>query len=245
MAETARQIADDLRARIMSGELAPGDRLPGEPALVRDYSVAKETARRALTRLVDEGMAIRRRGSGTYVREFRPIQRVADHRLARKAWAEGRSIWGSDLGDREFTVADVHVSEAGAPRQVARLLGLAEGEPVVVRSRRYLVEGEPVQQAVSYLPAERVRGSAVAEPSPGPGGIYARLADLGLTPHHFTEELRARMPSQEESNLLVVPGGTPVIEIYRTAFTAEGQPVEVNRMLLNAGVYVLRYDFDS
>lgn len=41
MPETARQIADDLRARIESGELVPGDRLPGEPSLVKTYGVAR------------------------------------------------------------------------------------------------------------------------------------------------------------------------------------------------------------
>ncbi|MGY1437022.1 GntR family transcriptional regulator [Streptomyces reniochalinae] len=244
MAETARQIADDLRARI-SDDLMPGDRLPGEPALVRDYGVAKETARRALTLLVDEGLAVRRRGSGTYVREFRPIPRVANKRLAKEGWGAGKSIWGADLGDREFTVTDLEVYESGAPRHIARLLELNEDELVIVRSRRYVVEGEPVQQAISYLPAKHVRDSPIAQPDPGEGGIYRRLADLGLEPVHFTEELRARMPSQEESTLLAVSAGTPVVDICRTAFTADGRPVEVNQMLLNAGVYVMRYHLDS
>ncbi|WP_030407725.1 MULTISPECIES: GntR family transcriptional regulator [Streptomyces] len=245
MAETARQIADDLRARISSGELTPGDRVPGEPALVREYGVAKETARRALTLLVDEGLAVRRRGSGTYVREFRPIPRVANKRLAEDGWGAGKSIWDADLGDRQYTVSGLQVYESEPPRQVAKLLELDEGEPVVVRSRRYVVEGEPVQQATSYLPAKDVRESPITQENPGEGGIYGRLADLGLKPVRFTEELRARMPSQEESSLLALSAGTPVVEICRVAFTANGRPVEVNQMLLDAGVYVLRYHLDS
>ncbi|MDF4254441.1 GntR family transcriptional regulator [Streptomyces sp. WMMB303] len=245
MAETARQIADDLRARISSGELTPGDRVPGEPALVRDYGVAKETARRALTLLVDEGLAVRRRGSGTYVREFRPIPRVANKRLAKDGWGSGKSIWDADLGDREYTVTDLQVYESEPPRQVAKLLELDEGEPVIVRSRRYVVEGEPVQQATSYLPAKEVRDSPIAQENPGEGGIYGRLADLDLKPVRFTEELRARMPSQEESSLLDVSAGTPVVEICRIAFTANGRPIEINQMLLDAGVYVMRYHLES
>ena len=57
MPETSRQIADDIRARIYSGELAPGDRLPGEPTLVKQYGVAKMTANQALKLLVSEGLA--------------------------------------------------------------------------------------------------------------------------------------------------------------------------------------------
>ncbi|MFI9629177.1 GntR family transcriptional regulator [Streptomyces sp. NPDC052042] len=241
MAENARDIADVLRKRIRSGELAPGVRLPGEPALVKSYGVAKETARRALMLLVSEGLAVRRKGSGTYVREFQPIRRVANRRLAQEGWGTGRSIWSSDVGERPMQVTDLRVYEAPAPSDVARALDLAEGTPVIVRDRLFTVEGEPVQAAVSYLPAELVRQSAIAQEDTGPGGTYARLAELGAKPVRFIEELRSRMPSQEESERLRLADGTPVVEIYRTALTDQDRPVEVNRMLLDAGAYVMEY----
>ncbi|MFF9345627.1 GntR family transcriptional regulator [Streptomyces sp. NPDC014734] len=241
MAESARDIADVLRKRIRSGDLAPGVRLPGEPALVKSYGVAKETARRALMLLVSEGLAVRRKGSGTYVREFQPIRRVANRRLAQEGWGSGQSIWSSDLGKRSMQVTDLRVYEAPAPVDVARVLGLAEGTPVIVRDRLFRVEGEPVQAAVSYLPADLVRESPIAQEDTGPGGTYARLAELGAKPVRFVEELRSRMPSQEESERLRLADGTPVVEIYRTALTAQDRPVEVNRMLLDAGAYVMEY----
>ncbi|WP_424861673.1 GntR family transcriptional regulator [Streptomyces sp. MMS24-I29] len=241
MAENARDIADALRKRIRSGELAPGVRLPGEPALVKSYGVAKETARRALMLLVSEGLAVRRKGSGTYVREFQPIRRVANRRLAQEGWGTGRSIWSSDVGERPMQVTDLRVYEAPAPADVARALDLTEGTPVIVRDRLFTVEGEPVQAAVSYLPAELVRHSPIAQEDTGPGGTYARLAELGAKPVRFIEELRSRMPSQEESERLRLADGTPVVEIYRTALTDQDRPVEVNRMLLDAGAYVMEY----
>ncbi|MFD3577707.1 GntR family transcriptional regulator [Streptomyces sp. NPDC058644] len=245
MPETARQIADDLRARIDDGEFGPGARLPGEPALVRDYGVAKMTASGALKLLIAEGAAVSRPGSGTYVREFKPILRDATKRLSRDQWAAGKSIWSADIGERPMTVTDVEVYEDDSPRWVARALSLDEGAPVVVRSRRFLVDGEPVQRAVSYLPAELVRGSRIAEPDSGPGGTYKRLAELGAGPVHFSEDLRARMPSSEESSALAILPGTPVIEICRTAYTEDGRAVELNQMLLDAGAYALRYTFGS
>ncbi|MER7153388.1 GntR family transcriptional regulator [Streptomyces lydicus] len=241
MAETAREIADELRERIRSGDLAPGKRLPGEPALVKQHGVAKETARRALMLLVTEGLAVRRKGSGTYVREFQPIRRVANKRLSQDGWGTGRSIWSADIGERLMRVTALSVYEAPAPDDVARALGLEEGAAVVVRDRLFTVEGEPVQAAVSYLPADLVRESAIAQDDTGPGGTYARLAELDAKPVRFVEEVRSRMPSQEETERLRLGEGTPVVEIYRTALTEEGRPVEVNRMLLNAGVYVMEY----
>lgn len=245
MPETARQIADDLRARINEGEFGPGARLPGEPALVRDYGVAKMTAGGALKLLVAEGVAVSRPGSGTYVREFKPILRDATKRFSRDQWAAGKSIWSADVGERPMTVTDVEVYEEDASRWVARALDLDGDARVVVRSRRFLVDGEPVQMAVSYLPAELVRGSRIAEPDTGPGGTYKRLAELGAEPVHFSEDLRARMPSADESEALAVLPGTPVVEIWRTAYTSDGTAVEINRMLLDAGAYALRYSFGS
>lgn len=244
MPETARQIADDLRARIESGELAPGDRLPGEPSLVRTYGVAKMTANQALKILVSEGLAVARPGSGTYVREFRPIRRVANDRLAKSRWAAGQSIWSADVAQRPL-VTDVQVYEAEAPHQVSRCLNLEPGAPVIVRSRKFVVEDRPVQMATSYLPAELVRGTAIEQEDTGPGGSYARLAELGAEPVRFSEELRARMPSEDERTALGLAPGTPVIEICRIAYTAEDRPVEVNQMLLDAGSYVLEYRLSS
>ncbi|MFJ6130854.1 GntR family transcriptional regulator [Streptomyces griseoviridis] len=245
MPETARQIADDLRARIDDGEFGPGARLPGEPALVRDYGVAKMTANGALKLLVAEGIAVSRPGSGTYVREFKLILRDATKRLSRDQWATGKSIWSADVGERPMTPADLEVHEEVAPRWVARTLGLSDGGRVIIRSRRYLVDGEPVQMATSYLPADLTRDSRIALPDAGPGGIYKRLAELGAEPVHFSEDLRARMPSSEESAALSILPGTPVIEICRTAYASDGKAVEVNRMLLDAGAYALRYSFKS
>ncbi|MFE0100071.1 GntR family transcriptional regulator [Streptomyces sp. NPDC059009] len=245
MPETARQIADDLRARISSGEFRPGARLPGEPTLVQQYGVAKMTASNALKLLITEGLAYARPGSGTYVREFQPIHRVGNERLSSARWSSGESVWAAETAGRPVEVRDIEVSESRAPRWVARGLALSSDAPVIVRSRRYFVDGEPVQLATSYFPADLVRETCIAQPDSGPGGAYARLAEAGAAPVDFTEELRARMPSPEEAEQLALPSGTPVIEIYRTALTSDHRPVELNRMLLNAGAYVLRYNFGS
>ncbi len=56
--------------------LPAGSRLPGENDIMRDHgSVARMTARQALAMLISEGRAEARKGSGVYVREFRPVVR--------------------------------------------------------------------------------------------------------------------------------------------------------------------------
>jgi len=53
---TYRQIADDLRRRVGSGEFAPGTMVPSELSLVEHHGVPRGKVRSALTLLVDEGL---------------------------------------------------------------------------------------------------------------------------------------------------------------------------------------------
>ncbi|WKU05502.1 winged helix-turn-helix domain-containing protein [Micromonospora sp. HUAS LYJ1] len=63
-----QEVAEILRARIVSGQLKPGDRLPSERDLSQTYDVAPMTARAAVRLLRDEGLAEVARGRGVVVR---------------------------------------------------------------------------------------------------------------------------------------------------------------------------------
>lgn len=66
-----QQLADKLRAQIMSGELPPGRRLPSEPELMEHYGVSRSTWREALRTLAAENLIVATRGvtGGTFVVE--------------------------------------------------------------------------------------------------------------------------------------------------------------------------------
>ncbi|HET9657500.1 MAG TPA: GntR family transcriptional regulator, partial [Kineosporiaceae bacterium] len=252
-------IAEDLRAGIVSGQRAPGARLPGENDLMRQYGVARMTARQALAVLHAEGLTVARQGSGVYVRDSRPVRRRAGTpppmvpprpRSGDGSWAAGTATVAAPpvrspfpTGDPARTVSldQVEVHPEAASPVVAGALGLPESTPVWARSRRFLLDGKPVMLAVSYFPAALVDGTAITSEDRGPGGTYARLAELGHPPVRFTEELRARMPLRHETADLRLPTGTPVIVLCRTGFAADGRPVEFSRLTLDADAYVLEY----
>jgi GntR family transcriptional regulator len=242
-----RVIAGDLRAAIGRGEYPAQSRLPGENDLMRQYQVARMTARQALAQLINEGLAVARKGSGVYVRDFRPVVRAGVDRLSARGWGSGRSIWSAEAGSRELSVDQLEVRRTAPPAHIRLLLDLADDRDarVVARSRRYVLDGKPVLLSVSYLPAELAVGTMMEYRDPGPGGIYARLREIGHAPARFREDLRARMPEPAEAARLGLPPGTPVVDIVRTAYAADRQVVEVNEMIADASSYVFRYDFDA
>jgi DNA-binding FadR family transcriptional regulator len=63
----ADQIVDDLRERILSGQLANGSRLPAERELAEQYGVSGATVREAIRVLTAVGLVSVRHGSGSFV----------------------------------------------------------------------------------------------------------------------------------------------------------------------------------
>jgi DNA-binding transcriptional regulator YhcF (GntR family) len=65
----AQQIANALRAAILTGKLPPGEKLPSQNELAARYNVARETVKRALATLHAENLTVSRQGSGVYVKQ--------------------------------------------------------------------------------------------------------------------------------------------------------------------------------
>ena len=223
-----RQIADQPRDDIQTGKLTGGARLPSESKLMDTYSAARGTVRQAVALLKAEGLVQTEHDRGAFVRSRPRVRRVAHDRFARGHREAGKA---ASLAEAEQTgiSPDVEVLRIGPevpPPAIAELLALPLGDRVLVRRRRYLADGDPVELATSYLPMSLVKGTAITHKNPGPGGIYARLEELGHPLARFTEEVSARMPTPEEVRSLRLEAGTPVFGLLRTAYDKAGVAAE-------------------
>lgn len=238
------RVADELRAAIVAGDVT--GRLPALTGLADRYGTTVDVARRAVEILRGEGLLVTKQGSGTYVRLFQRITRTSPARLSAGQWAAGKAIQDADTGVRPRTV-DVVVAEVPAPDYVAEALGVDVGAAVLSRARRHVVDDRPVQFSQSFLPLDIAFDSRIAYTDVGPGGTYGRLAELGHPPVRFREHVQARPPRPDEVERLDLGSslGSTVFQITRFAYTAEGRCVEVNRQILNAGVYDLDNYFDA
>ncbi|HEY0998347.1 MAG TPA: GntR family transcriptional regulator [Streptosporangiaceae bacterium] len=242
-----KQIADHLRTAIARGRLHEGDQLPSEARLMAHYGVARMTIRNAMRLLQDEGLVTAEHGRGVYVRSRPPVRRLASDRFAQRHRREGKAAFITEAEQTGATplVDMIKVGESQPPAEIADRLGISDDASVVVRSRRYLLDGKPVEIAASYIPADLARGTPIGKPNPGRGGIYARLEEQGHVLERFTEDVTARMPTPQESWLLNLPPGVPVFRLVRTAYDTNDRPVEVCDTIMAANAYQLSYELPA
>jgi DNA-binding GntR family transcriptional regulator len=111
------QIADALRARIAGSDLAPGVLLPSEAALCEEFSVARNTVRRALAALEREGLIETLPGKGRAVRGEAPAQ----YKHQRIAADLRQQIESGDLQPGDVLPSDAAlVEQYGVSRGTAR-----------------------------------------------------------------------------------------------------------------------------
>ncbi|TVX96694.1 GntR family transcriptional regulator [Cohnella terricola] len=63
------RVKEEIERRIHAGEFQPGEKLPSEPALAKEFDVSRPTLREALKMLQREGALTSKNGVGTYVNE--------------------------------------------------------------------------------------------------------------------------------------------------------------------------------
>src|SRR3954471_2942581 len=177
----SRRIADELRRAILSGELAPGVALPSERELARMHGTARNTARQAIDFLEADGLVEAQHGRGVFVRERRPLLRVAHDRYSRRHREAGRGPFRAEAEaqGRTARVEVTSIERVPAPGWVAKSLSLSPPAMVLVRRNRYLADDEPVQLADTYVPLPIADDTALEREVPASGGIYAALEKLG------------------------------------------------------------------
>lgn len=231
-ADKARRLYLYLRDRIISGELAPQARLPGEPALASEHAVSRTTVRRALDQLAEDKLIERKPGAGTFIRGFS---------------SAGRMVV-------DFANVFSHLQEMGRRTQV-RLLSFGYGLPTaevatglgipitsrVQRSVRVrLMDGIPFSYLVTHVP-EAV-GIRYTEAELGSTPLLELLERSGTSAHAATQIIGAAQAGPEVAEALGIPLGTALLTITRVVRSVTGQGVEHLYALYRPERYTLQMD---
>ena len=162
---------------------------------MQHFGVARMTIRNALQVLQGEGLTVAEHGRGVFVRSHPPVRRLASDRFARRHREQGKAAFIAETegaaGSRPSTHHDHGRATVGRCGRVARD---RPEDRVIARSRRYLINGQPVEYGRLVHPGGDRPGHADRAAGQWSGGIYARLEELGYRLDHFVEEIRSRMP---------------------------------------------------
>lgn len=224
------QIEAALRDSIDSGELEPLDRVMSEIELSDHFGVSRMTARKAVDRLVAEGLLFRQPGKGTFVAKAK-ISHGLSTQLSFSAAMER-------LGLTHQTRV-LQASIVGAPSHVARPLQLLEGDDVLFLRRLRLVDGEPAALHVAYLPAE-----------------YKKILDMDLTTSltklmssvgagvtQARDKVEAISADPEDADLLGVSPGAPLLLISGVALTSSLKAVRYTEGFYRGDMF--RFSLDT
>lgn len=235
-------VAEAIRARIESGELAAGSRLPSVSEIAAEWGGSSSVATAAYRLLVDDGLVVSRHGAGHYVRSAdTPALLVRQHqrRSEDSPFAEGAARQGAVGSWRHETTT------AKATAAVAARLGIAADDAVMRTSYVYLADEQPVQLAESWEPLALTGQSLIALPEMGPYagvGVAARMRVLGIEVGDPVERVRARQATRQEAQTLGMTPPGPVLAIERTYYDqATGRAVETADIVMRGDRWVAVY----
>lgn len=206
------QISSKLEAAIHSGQIPPGSRLENEILIGERLGVSRPTVRRAIQELVDKGLLVRRRGIGTQVVQGQVTRNV-----------ELTSLY-EDLTSTHHRPGTVVLANDLVPasEQVASALGVTTGASVAYLRRQRTSDGTPVAVLENFLPAEFADiGTELGE-----RGLYQILRGRGVTIQVATQRIGARRAAGDESELLDIDRGSPVLTMERVAYDNSGRAIE-------------------
>jgi GntR family transcriptional regulator len=223
-----RQIADELRRKILSGELKAGMQLPTDDQLMEEYHVSKGTVRAAHKELERRELVFSSHRKGTFVSErVRPIVITLTSDLETgRGGGEGR-FYATEVAasGRDPQMGKLQVGIAKARPEIAELLEIHETADVIVRHEEGYVDGLPWLLRTSYYPRHlQNRAPRLLQTSNIDEGAVAYLAGLGIEQGGYRDEIECRTPSETETSYFGLPadGHIQVFEIRRIAFDQNG-----------------------
>jgi GntR family transcriptional regulator len=211
-----KQLAGYLLQRIDAGTLAPGQRLPSEPELMKTHGVARVTVRQAIALLVRGGKLVTQRGKGTFV-----TTAVVRHELdALQGFQESLRRQGIEP---RTTLLDWSAHHGALDSE------LPPGLMLPVRLRRlYAVDDKPFAVVTGWLPPG---AASLGRARAARLNVYEILSQfMGVQITHADVSIRSERAPREIAQLLGLPKSAMVLLMQRHSFDHDGHVCEFMRI---------------
>lgn len=198
------------------------DRLPSENELADQYRISRQTAQRALKSLVDQGIAHRVQGKGTFVSD-----RMITYSIT-ASLSYSSEIIGLNKIPRSKLIHTKKITTSGL---IAKNLSIERGSPVYSIQRIRYVDNVPMSLQTSYLPEYLVPG--LIDKKFEDDSLFKTIKkEYGLEIGKANEFLKARNCEKNEAELLDVEEGSAVFLIERITKLKDSRVIEFVRTIL-------------
>ncbi|MEZ5679830.1 MAG: GntR family transcriptional regulator [Erythrobacter sp.] len=217
-----RRLTKVMRDAIESHVLEPDDPVPSERDIAERLEISRVTVRKAIDGLVDDGMLVRKRGSGTFVagrveKSFATLTSFTEDMAAR-----GRKV-----------TSDWLVRERGLVTPEESLsLSLSPGAAVLRFHRIRFADNVPMALEYSTIPAACLGSEDAVKDS-----LYSALRERKQHPVRALQRLRAVLFDEKQAELLDIDEGSPGLLIERIGFNSSGAAVEWTRSYYRGDAY--------
>ena len=219
-----QQIKALITQSLQAGEWKPGELIPSEVELATRFKVSQGTVRKAIDELAAENLVVRRQGKGTFVATHH--EERAQFRFLRLKPDEGTA----DYPENKI----IEVKRLRAPAEVARLLDLKSGDPVIFIQRVQFFGGLATILEELWLPGQIFKGLTAERLIEYKGPMYGLFEmEFGTRMIRAAEKIRAVSADEMVGQLLKITPGTALLSVERVSYTYGDKPVELRR-----GLYV-------
>jgi GntR family transcriptional regulator len=217
-----QQLQRALRQAIETRVLAADDALPPERDLAIDFNVSRITVRKAIDGLVNDGLLLRRQGSGTFVRarvekNFSKLTSFSEDMRARGR--SPRSVW-------------LRKSSGTVTPEEALTLRSSPGTPVYRFHRIRFADDAPMALEYATILASCLPSIEAVESS-----LYAALERAGNRPVRALQRLRAVLFSAEQAELLQARESDAGLLVERLGFLQDGRAMEFTQSYYRGDIY--------
>jgi GntR family transcriptional regulator len=217
-----QQIKALITQSLQSGEWKPGELIPSEVELAGRFKVSQGTVRKAIDELAAENLVMRRQGKGTF---------VSTHHEARAHFRFLRLMPDEGLPHHPESQI-LEVKRMRAPAEVARLLELKSGDPVVYIRRVMSFDAAPTILEEMWLPGLLFKGLTAERLVEYKGPMYGLFeSEFGTRMIRASEKIRAVAADAGAAQYLGVVEGTPLLCAERVSYTYGDKAVELRRGL--------------
>ena len=218
---------------LQAGEWRPGEAIASEIELAARYKVSQGTVRKAIDELATENLVVRRQGKGTFVATH--AEQQVQYRFLRLV----PEVDNKTTGPVERRLLDC--KRLRAPAEVARVLELKAGDPVIQARRLLVFGGRPVVLDDIWLPGALFKGLTAERLGSYRGALYALFeTEFGVRMIRAEEQVRAVAANAVDAALLAVAEGAPLLSVERRTLTYGDKPVELRRGLYDTSAHYYR-----